>query len=153
MKSTRIALLAAAAFCAAAGSALAQASIDTNNDGKLTLPEFLAGRAAPMMQRLDANKDGKITTAEMQAMRGPGGPNGQRPNGQGPSGPGPNGGPGQGGRGGPFAGMDANKDGAITRAELNAAMTTRFKAADANKDNALSLAEFQAMRGGGGGRN
>ena len=158
MKNLRIPLLAAALLSAAAGSALAQPSIDANNDGKLTLPEFLAGRAAPMFARFDANKDGKLTTAEMQAGRGPGGPggpDGQRPNGPRPGGP-PGGGQGRGG--GMLAMLDANKDGAVTRAELNAAMTARFKAADADKNGWLSLNEFQAMRGpgfgggGGGGR-
>src|SRR4051812_37206082 len=69
MKNLHLPLLAAA-ILAAAGPALAQpGSIDTNNDGKLSLPEFLAGRSAPMMQRFDANKDGKLTAAELQAGR------------------------------------------------------------------------------------
>lgn len=138
-------MLAAATLSAAAGSALAQpGSIDTNNDGKLSLPEFLAGRATPMMQRMDANKDGKITQVEMQSAMPAGGPGGaggaERPNR-------PRGG------GGFMTRMDTNKDGAIAKAELDAAQTTQFKAADADHNGFLSLTEFQSMRGpGGGGR-
>ena len=142
MKNLALCLLAAATLSAAAGTALAQpGSIDTNNDGKLSLPEFLAGRAAPMMQRMDANKDGKITQAEMQSAmpaRGPGGAGGaQRPNRP---------------RGGGFmTRMDTNKDGAISKAEFDATLTTQFKAADADHNGFLSLTEFQSMRGPGGG--
>ncbi len=142
MKNLALSLLAAATLSVAAGSALAQpGSIDTNNDGKLSLPEFLAGRAAPMMQRMDANKDGKITQAEMQSAMPAGGPGGaERPNR-------PRGG------GGFMTRMDANKDGAISKAELDAAQTIQFKAADADHNGFLSLTEFQSMRGpGGGGR-
>lgn len=147
MKNLALSLLAAATLSAAAGSALAQpGSIDTNNDGKLSLPEFLAGRAAPMMQRMDANKDGKITQAEMQSAMPAGGAAGaggaQRPNR-----------PRGGGGGGFMTRMDTNKDGAISKAELDAAQTTQFKAADADSNGFLSLTEFQSMRGpGGGGR-
>ena len=143
MKNTRTLLLAAALCCTVAGPAFAQPSIDANNDGRLTLPEFLAGRSAPMLQRFDANRDGKITQAEMAAGRPQGGPPpGVRPKGQGP---------GQGqGRGGMLARLDTNKDGTVTRAELDAAMTANFRAADADKNGWLSLNEFQTMRGPGG---
>ncbi len=144
----RISLLAACAVIALGGAAYAQPSIDANNDGKLSLPEFLAGRAAPMMQRLDANKDGKITQAEMQAMRRDGPPGGA-PAGKAPP---PKGGPGGPRRGGGMLGMmDSNKDGVVTRAELDAALTVRFREADADHNGTLSLNEFQAMRGPGGG--
>ena len=94
----------------------------------------------------------------MQAARPPGGPNGG-PGGGGPNGgqrpnrpPGANGPNGGGPRGGGFlARMDTNKDGAISKAELDAALTAQFKMADADHNGFLSLAEFQAMRGPGGG--
>jgi len=42
--------------------------------------------------------------------------------------------------------MDANKDGALTRAEIEAGAAVRFKKADANGDGALSKAELDALR-------
>ncbi len=146
MKIQTLTFLAALAI---AGSAQAQPSIDSNNDGRLTLPEFLAGRSAPMMQRMDANHDGRITQAEQQAMRG------QRqaatPQGKAPPRKGDGERRGPGGGGGMMAMLDANKDGAVTRAEMDGAMTQRFRAADADKNGWLSLTEFQGMRGPGGG--
>jgi Ca2+-binding EF-hand superfamily protein len=50
--------------------------------------------------------------------------------------------------------MDANKDGAVTRAEMGAMTEQRFKMADTNNDGWLSRGELlmmqQRMRGGPG---
>lgn len=44
-----------------------------------------------------------------------------------------------------FERVDANKDGAIDAAEMQAARDARFQAADANADGGLSLEEMKAM--------
>lgn len=55
-----------------------------------------------------------------------------------------------------FAEMDVNKDGTLTQADRDAQRAAkqaeRFAAADANKDGMLSLAEFSAMRAPGAER-
>jgi hypothetical protein len=43
-------------------------NLDTNNDGKISRPEFMADNQ--MFNRLDTNRDGQITRAELEAMRG-----------------------------------------------------------------------------------
>ena len=45
-----------------------------------------------------------------------------------------------------FDRADANKDGAVTRAEFDAARNARFAAIDANKDGALEVSELRAWR-------
>lgn len=140
----------AAVLALAAGAALAQgapgARADTNGDGKVTLAEFKAARVG-MMLRSDANHDGKVSKAELEAgmaaMRGAGG--------GAPKGPG-------GGGGMMFAMMDGNKDGFLTRPEIEKMVERRFQRIDVNGDGSLSAGEMQAMRGGpmggqgGGGR-
>lgn len=44
-----------------------------------------------------------------------------------------------------FERLDADKDGAVTRAEVDAARAERFAAVDADKDGAVTLAELTAM--------
>jgi hypothetical protein len=44
----------------------------------------------------------------------------------------------------PFLDADANKDGRITHAEIDAMIAARFKTGDANRDSVLSEAEFVA---------
>lgn len=65
----------------------------------------------------------------------PGGPPPPTPGGPPPFGPGP-------GLPPPLKEADANKDGKITRAETDAAIAARFKAADANTDGTLDAKEF-----------
>ena len=50
-----------------------------------------------------------------------------------------------------FARLDANKDGAITKAEFDASAKARFQAADANKDGMLSGDELKRGREHGKG--
>jgi hypothetical protein len=42
-------------------------------------------------------------------------------------------------------GIDTNEDGALSQAEINAAVSSRLSEFDANNDQALSLEEFQAL--------
>ena len=44
-----------------------------------------------------------------------------------------------------LASVDANSDGALSQAEIDAAIDARFAEFDANKDTNLSLEEFQAL--------
>lgn len=125
--------LAAALTVLTTGAAMAQPphrpNPDANGDGKVTLAEFKASRAGLLM-RGDTNKDGKLSKAEAEAVtagRGPGGPGG----------------------GGMFAMLDGNRDGFVSRAEIEQASERRFKTMDTNKDGVLSAAEREAGRGMG----
>jgi Ca2+-binding EF-hand superfamily protein len=140
--------LAAVLLTLSAGTALAQgapgARMDTNGDGKVTLAEFRTARLA-MMMRADTNKDAKLSKAELEA-----GMTAMRKGGEG--------GAPKGGGGMMFGMMDANKDGFLTRPEIETMMERRFQRIDVNGDGALSSGELSAMRGGrmggggGGGR-
>lgn len=115
--------------------------MDANKDGKLDAADREAHRAA-MFDRIDANKDGQISREEFNAAH------------QGPQGRGPGQGMGMGKhmgghmRGGHMHDMammaDADKDGAISQAEFNAAAMQRFEQADSNKDGRLTQEERQA---------
>ena len=109
---------------------------DADKDGKLTSDE-LPARMQGMLTRGDADKDGKLTREEILAMaaaeggRGPGGggrgEGGRR--GEGRGGPGGGGPGGPGGPGGFVERMfefDADKDGKLTRDELQA-MAAQFQ--------------------------
>ena len=124
---------------------------DADKDGKLTSEE-LPARMQGMLTRCDADKDGKLTKEEILAMaaaeggpgggRGEGGRRGEGRDGRGGGGPfgGPGGGgPGGGGPsgGGPSGGgpggfvdrmfeFDADKDGKLSREELQA-MAAQFQ--------------------------
>jgi Ca2+-binding EF-hand superfamily protein len=114
---------------------------DTNHDGKVTFDEFKAMNAGRMMERLDANKDGRISKAEFQVMVDRisqfGGPDAQARAAE------------------RWARDDKNKDGFLSRAEIEAASKRRFDMADSNHDGWLSKGELLTMRqnrrGGAGG--
>lgn len=124
---------------------------DLNKDGAITMDEVRTTRTA-MFDRVDKNKDGFVTEEEMRAAR-PARPDGM----QGP--PRPRHEPREGHDLMSFA--DANQDGAVTRAEFDAALATRaqekqtmmqqrsaemFTRLDANKDGRVTRDELEAMR-------
>ncbi len=122
-----------AALCLAASPAMAQQrggggldrllAWDANGDGAITRAEAEAGRLA-MFARLDADDDGYLSEAERAAMR-----QGQR----------------QGGRD-RSAAADTDRDGRISRAEMNASPIRGFERIDANRDGVASADEIQAVR-------
>jgi Ca2+-binding EF-hand superfamily protein len=124
-----------------AGSALAQtkgaAALDTNNDGKVTLSEFQAGRGAQMMARLDTDKDGKLSKAEFEAMRKPKAEDAAAPakaaEGK--------------GAGKMWSKIDADNDGFVSKTELDGFLANRFKRMDADNDGALTTAELKPGAG------
>lgn len=125
--------------------------MDVNKDGKLDSADREARRTAAF-DRIDTNKDGAVSRAEFTAMRpqaggrGPG--HGEMRGGGGQH----HGMRGHGMRGGMGRGMmmmrmaDANRDGAVTRAEFTTAATTRFDRTDSNRDGQITPAERQAAR-------
>jgi Ca2+-binding EF-hand superfamily protein len=149
--------------------------LDTNNDGVITREEIRILRTATFT-RLDTNRDGFLAQDEMAAgmaaMRRGSGEEAGRP--QAGTEGGPDSGPRGGHRGGPnLASADTNRDGAVSRAEFDAAISANqarrnaeaganrdrlFAALDANRDGSLSSAEMAAAparhkgnRGGGMG--
>lgn len=136
--------LAALALVLSAGTALAQGGpggrMDANGDGAVSRAEFKAARVA-MMMRADANHDGKLSKAELES-----GMAAMRRGGEGGAPKGPGGGM-------MFGMMDANKDGFLTRPEIEKMVERRFGRIDVNGDGSLSASEMAAMRSGGmGGR-
>jgi hypothetical protein len=115
------------------------ARLDANRDGFLAQSEA-PPRLAQRFAQLDADRDARLSPAELQAgrqaMRAERGPRGER---------------GQGRR---HAGQaarvraDANGDGVLTRAELDASVHARFVALDANRDGFVTRDERRDGRGG-----
>ena len=131
--------LIAGATLLIAGSALAQtkgaAALDANNDGKVTLSEFQAGRGAQMMARLDTDKDGKLSKAEFEAMRKPKAEDAAT-----------TATPAKG-AGKMWSKIDADNDGFVSKAELDGFLEGRFKRMDADNDGALTVAELKPGAG------
>ncbi len=113
------------------------------DDRAVTLAEYQT-RFRDRMMRADTDHDGRISLAEWMAARQEGGQGGDGGVGRG------------GGRGDParqFQMMDANADGYLTPAEVDAVSARRFARLDANHDGVLTSDERSAMRHGGGGRD
>lgn len=121
--------------------------MDANHDGKLD-PADRAARISEHFDKMDANRDGTLSrqefiTAHEQAMKDHDGADGRRApdhngmghEGMGHKGMGPN---------GPMAGMDANADRTITRAEFIAGAMKHFDTADTNHDGKLTKEERRA---------
>lgn len=115
------------------------AALDTDKNGQISKAEFTAGHQARMDRRDEAGKPGGPDARPDagpdggrhfggRAHRGPG-------HGMGPGGPG-----GFGGRG------DADKDGAVTKAEFMAGPLAMFDKADTNKDGTVTADEMKAAR-------
>jgi len=127
--------------------------LDANHDGKLDQADR-AERQKARFDRVDADHDGAISYAEFTAMhaqhdgarkgrladrghmRGQRGEHRMAYNGVGRG----------GARGGMIRMADADKDGAITAAEFQAAALTRFDRLDADKDGTVSAQEAKAAR-------
>lgn len=136
--------------------------VDANHDGNVTVDELIAAHRAHFKER-DANNDGELAGDELMH-RGP--PPGDRPH-RGDHGergePGNRGergdrGPGDGAHGprghrGPpaFEELDANKDGQVSLAEIQASAQKHFAQLDKNGDSQLSGDELpkHGMRGPG----
>jgi hypothetical protein len=122
------------------------AMFDANNDQILTLAELRQG-AQTMFAKVDANKDGRATHEELRAHheamgkghRGGHGGRGDYGDRGGEGGPPPGGPP----RGGPME-MDKDGDGALTLAEVEAGLGAHFAKADANRDGSVTQAEMDA---------
>ena len=133
-------LLGIAGLAIAAGPALAQVR------GSLIPPETLEvtlQRSDRMFERLDVDRDGSITQAEISAM-------GQRIPGQGgqqAGGAGRGGGRGAGMMLQMFATADSDGDSQISREEMRASATERFREQDRNSDGVVSADERPAFPG------
>lgn len=117
-----------------AGGLLAQAPVG------MTLPQFQAEGRSRMLER-DADGDGKISATEFAA----GGRRGAK------AGPGDAQGGGGDMAGRMFQRFDANGDGLLDKAEIDAMLQRRFERLDADHDGIVTAEERQAMRGRGGG--
>ncbi|HEY5724017.1 MAG TPA: hypothetical protein VIT45_17030 [Allosphingosinicella sp.] len=120
------------------------AMFDADRNQVLTLAEVRQG-ARTMFAQVDSNKDGRATEEELRAHheamgKGRGG-HGER----GKYGHKGGDGPGRGGphRGGPME-MDSDSDGALTLAEVEAGLNAHFTKADANRDGSVTEAEMDA---------
>jgi Ca2+-binding EF-hand superfamily protein len=117
-----------------------QTALDANADGQISADELKDAEAK--LKKLDANSDGVISMEELRpaGMRGGGGPGG-------PGGFGGQGGPGGGGNSeglvATIMGLDANKDGKVTKEEAPERLQGLFERADADKDGALTKAEIE----------
>ena len=129
-------------------SAKALARLDANHDGKLD-PKDRADRQKARFDRIDANHDGSVSYAEFSAMHarqegaraelGHRGGHRMAARGFGRRGF-------QGAPGGMIRLTDADKDGAITKAEFQAAALARFERLDTDKDGTVTRAEAKAAR-------
>ena len=117
---------AAAACTLGTQAAFAQATaFDLNGDGRITRPEFIAGRDA-RFAKYDRNRDRVITAADF-------------PDGAGKTLPGL-------GVESMIAAADINKDGKITRNELGLSGTPLFDRADADGNGIVEKAEVAKFR-------
>ena len=113
---------------------------DRYGGGSQTLAEFQA-RYRERLMRADADHDGRVSLAEWTAAHPP------RDGGEGYGG-----GRGWGDPARQFQMLDADHDGFVTPAEIDAVSAARFTRMDANHDGVLTPDERMAMRHGGSRR-
>jgi 5-hydroxyisourate hydrolase-like protein (transthyretin family) len=123
--------LAAAAFAFAPEGHDPMAMFDKDGNGSISLAEIRQGAQA-MFRKVDANNDGRISADEMRAHHRMMGPHHRGPDGAHREAP--------GGR----LHMDADGDGAVTLAELQGQIEQHFAQADANRDGSISREEMEA---------
>ena len=111
--------------------------LDTDGSGEVSLAEMTAAR--------DARQAKRAERMSMRAETGQGAPGGREGGKWRGKRGGHGGGHGMGMRGGMMR-MDANKDGAITLAELEAGALERFQRQDTNNDGQVTKAEREAAR-------
>jgi Ca2+-binding EF-hand superfamily protein len=164
MRKLTLSLIAGAAALAAGSMAYAQPSaqmltrsaveqrstrafdrLDTNHDGKLDQADRQARQKA-RFDRLDTDRDGAVSYAEFSGKRDAArqersGRRGERFSGHHRVAL-----HGFAGRAGVVRMADADKDGAITRAEFHAAALQRFDRLDADKDGTVTRDEAKAAR-------
>lgn len=144
-------------------------ALDTNRDGAVTQAEIDASRAkrvqerdakraerrTAMFQRLDTDRNGQLSPAEFAARPARDadardgehrGRRGDRHGGRGGHHRGGPDGAGRDGGQGMLARMDANHDGRVTLAEMQAPALARFDRADANRDGTVTREEMRAAR-------
>jgi hypothetical protein len=130
---------AAAAYALGPGGHDPMTMFDTDGDQALSLAEVRQG-ALTMFGRVDANKDGRVSAEEFRAHHGK---EGDR---HGPHGAGKER-PPEAGRDGPGHGpmhMDKDGDGAVSLAEMQAGLEGHFNRADANRDGSVTRDEMEA---------
>ncbi|MFN0190495.1 MAG: EF-hand domain-containing protein [Aestuariivirga sp.] len=128
---------ALAVLAAAAGTMAAEANepfvprgerlfalFDTDKNGSMSKPEFLL-RAEKRFLRADANSDGAVTAAEIDAQLAKAI---------------------ERRRARMMANMDRDKDGSVTREELDKYVEAMFDGADANGDGGVSMDEARGFR-------
>jgi Ca2+-binding EF-hand superfamily protein len=127
-----LAAVFASAFAVAQTTDRGMARLDANKDGAVDKTEAAAHpRLAQNFDAIDANKDGKLSSDELRAAREQHkGPDME----------------GKGGKGEGFAKADVNKDGFIDKAEAAnlPRLAKHFDQLDADKDGRVSQAEMQA---------
>jgi len=124
----RAAVFALIAACVAAPAAAQQKGLgpaDVNGDGKLTREENRSAAVKELL-KYDKNKDGRVMQAELPAMAKMPGVRGQVAQ--------------------IWKVYDSSGDGAVSREEVTAVAERNFTQADANRDGALDQAEIDAAR-------
>ncbi|MES2033066.1 MAG: EF-hand domain-containing protein [Pseudomonadota bacterium] len=124
------ALVFAGLLVLATAPALAQAGIDFDNDGRISLSEFRSARAG-LITAADADKDDRVSPAELGVVT--------------PQDPALR----AGNADRVFRLLDTDRDGYLSRGEINVAVDRRFRSLDADGDGYLSKAERQNWKAPG----
>ena len=112
--------------------------VDRDGDGRISLSEMQT-RARERLARLDADRDGRVTLQEREAARERLRAERERRRTEREA--------------RRFARQDADRDGAISAAEVDAQVRARFARLDADRDGFVTREEMRAARQGGPGRH